>query len=118
MGGRQRGLGLVGLIVVLAVVIAVALFAMKIIPSYLEFRAAKSAIDAIARDKTAASVGDIRRAFDNRSAIDDITAVKPTDLEITKDGNGIVISFAYRKEVPLFNNVGLYIDYAARAGGQ
>jgi hypothetical protein len=118
MGGRQRGLGLVALIVVLAIIVGFALFAMKIIPSYLEFRAAKSAIDAIARDKTGASVGDIRRAFENRSTIDDITAVKATDLEITKDGNGVVISFAYRKEVQLFPNVGLYIDYTARAGGQ
>ena len=25
----------------------------------------------------------------------------------------MVIAFAYRKEVPLFGNVGLYIDFAA-----
>jgi hypothetical protein len=36
-------------------------------------------------------------------------ALKPTDLEISKGA----ISFAYRKEVPLFTGVGLYIDYAA-----
>ena len=118
MAGRQQGLSLMALIFVLALLVVVALFGMRVIPSYLEFRAAKSAIDAIARDKQTASVGDIRRAFENRSAIDDINTVKPTDLEITKDGNAIVISFAYRKEVPLFSNVGLYIDYAARAGGQ
>jgi branched-chain amino acid aminotransferase len=47
-----------------------------------------------------------------------VDTVKANDLEITKEGNAIVISFAYRKEVPLFTNVGLYIDYAARAGGQ
>ena len=118
MGGRQRGLGLVALIVVLAIIVALALFAMKVVPSYLEFRAAKNAIDAIAREKPGASVGDIRRAFENRQAIDDINALKSTDLEITKDSNAVVISFAYRKEVQLFPNVGLYIDYNARAGGQ
>jgi hypothetical protein len=32
---------------------------------------------------------------------------------VTKEGNEVVISFAYRKEVPLFANVGLYIDFAA-----
>ena len=118
MGGRQRGLGLMALIVVLVIIVAVALFAMKVVPSYIEFRAAKSAIDAIAREKPGASVGDIRRAFENRQAIDDINALKSTDLEITKEGNAVVISFAYRKEVQLFPNVGLYIDYNARAGGQ
>ena len=118
MGGRQRGLGLIALIAILAIICAIALFAMKVVPSYLEFRAAKSAIDAIAREKPGASVIDIRRAFENRQAIDDINALKSTDLEITKEGNAVVISFAYRKEVQLFPNVGLYIDYAARAGGQ
>ena len=93
MAGRQQGLGLMALIFVLALLVVVALFAMKVIPSYLEYRAAKTAID-------------------------DINALKSTDLEITKDGNAVVISFAYRKEVQLFPNVGLYIDYNARAGGQ
>ena len=118
MGGRQRGLGLIALIAILAIICAIALFAMKVVPSYLEFRSAKSAIDAIAREKPGASVVDIRRAFENRQAIDDINSLKSTDLEITKDGSAVVISFAYRKEVQLLPNVGLYIDYAARAGGQ
>ncbi|HET7365701.1 MAG TPA: DUF4845 domain-containing protein [Burkholderiales bacterium] len=118
MSGKQQGLSLVGLIIGLVVLAMVALFGMKVIPSYLEFRAAKNAIDAIARERPGATVADVRRAFENRSAIDDINTVKPSDLEITKEGNAIVIGFSYRKEVPLFNNVGLYIDYAARAGGQ
>ena len=118
MGGRQTGLSLIALVFWLVVVSAIALFGMKVIPSYLEFRAAKTAIEGIARDKQTATVADIRRSFDSRSAIDDISAIKSSDLEITKDGNAIVIGFSYRKEVPLFTNVGLYIDYTARAGGQ
>ena len=119
MGSRQQqGLSLIALIIGLIVLAMVALGGMKVIPSYLEYRSAKNAIDAIARERQGATVADIRRAFDNRSAIDDINTVKAADLEITKEGNGVVISFAYRKEVPLFTNVGLYIDYSARAGGQ
>jgi hypothetical protein len=116
--GRQAGLGLVPLILGFIALAVVALFAMKVIPSYLEFRAAKSAIEAIARERQGATPGDIRRAFEARQNIDDINSLKSTDLEIGKDGNATTISFAYRKEVPLFRNVGLYIDYAASAGGQ
>jgi len=118
MRGKQKGLSLIALIVGLIVIAFIALFGMKVIPSYLEFRSAKNAIDAIAREQPGATVADVRRAFDNRSAIDDINTVKAADLEITKEGNAVLISFSYRKEVPLFNHVGLYIDYAARAGGQ
>jgi Domain of unknown function (DUF4845) len=118
MRNRQSGVSLMALIAILILVAVIALFAMKVIPSFLEFRSAKGAIEAIARERQGGTPADIRRAFENRSNVDDITSVKPADLEISKEGNAIVISFAYRKEVPLFKNVGLYIDYAATAGGQ
>src|SRR5436305_10717361 len=63
---KQQGLSLIALIIGLIVLAFVALFAMKVIPSYLEFRSAKNAIDAIARERPGATVADIRRAFDNR----------------------------------------------------
>jgi hypothetical protein len=97
------------------ILFVLALFGMKVIPSFMEFRTAKNGIEAIAREKQGASVADIRRAFEARATIDDITSVKPTDLEITKEGSEIVIAFAYRKEVSLFGGVGLYIDYSAKS---
>ena len=116
-GGKQRGLSLLGLIFILFIVIVVAIFGLKVIPSFLEYRTAKAAIEAIAR--SAQTPADARKAWISRSAIDDINAVQVTDLEITRDGNQMVIAFAYRKEVRLFGNVGLYIDYAASSkGGQ
>jgi len=114
----QKGLSLVVLILVLVALSVLALFGMKIFPSVLEYRSAKGAIEAIARDNPGASPNDVRRAFESRATIDDVSSVKASDLEIAKEGNSVVIGFAYRKEVPLFRNVGLYIDYAARAGGQ
>jgi len=116
---RGRGVTLMGLIMVLFVLVFVALFAMKLIPAYIEYATAKKAIEAIARDRTAASSPqEARRLFDSRAVIDNITVIKGSDLEITKDGGGLVIGFTYRKEVPLVSNVGLYIDFAANSAGQ
>ena len=113
----QRGVSLMGLLVILFLIIVLALFGMKIIPSFLEFRTAKTAIEMIARSTQ--NAGDVRRAFENRAAIDNIVTIRPQDLEVSREGNQLVISFAYRKEVPLFGPVGLYIDYAANSkGGQ
>jgi Tfp pilus assembly protein FimT len=114
---RQQGLSLMALIFGFAILVIVAIFGMKLVPSYLEYRSAKSAIDALARSG-GASPADIRRQFESRSAVDDINSVKPQDLDITKQGSQVVISFSYRKEVPLFRNVGLYIDYQATSGGE
>jgi Tfp pilus assembly protein PilE len=114
----ERGLTLIGLIVTLFVVIVLLLLAMKLVPSYIEYATAKNAIQAIARERNAASPQEIRRAFEARAAIDDISAIKATDLDITKEAGEMVIAFAYRKEVPLFANLGMYIDFAANSKGQ
>lgn len=115
---RQAGVTLSGLFLTLFVLIVAALLAMKLIPAYIEYATAKKAIDAIARERQATTPQEVRRAFEARAAIDNIDAIKPADLEITKQGNGLVIGFAYRKEVPLMANVGVYIDFAASTGEQ
>jgi len=114
MRNKQRGVSfpvifLFGVLLALA-----AVGAMKIAPAYTEFITMKKAIMAIAASEgRTGSVNDIRKAFDRRSNVDDITAVTPGELEITKDGGEVVISFAYAKKVPLFANVSLLIDFAA-----
>jgi uncharacterized protein DUF4845 len=108
----QRGVTLMGLIILLFIMTFVALLGFKLIPAYIDFYTAKKAITVVAREKQGSTAAEIRRSFELRSAIDEIK-VRPSDLEITKDGNELVIGFAYRKEVPLFANVGIYIDFAA-----
>ena len=115
MTSRQRGISLMGLIIGLFVLIFVALLGFKVLPPILEFRTARAAIQAIARERQTSSVQEIRKAFDARAQIDDIATVKGSDLEVTKEGGEVVIGFAYRKEVPLFANVGLYLDFVANS---
>lgn len=115
MRKQQRGLSLIALIFGLFVLIIVAIFAMKVVPSFLEFRTAKTAIEVIA--KQAQSPADIRRAWEGRAAIDDIRAIQASDLEVSKEGNEFVIAFAYEKRIPLFGPVSLVIDYAASSKG-
>lgn len=115
MRRQQRGLSLMALILGLFVLVLVAIFGMKLVPSFLEYRTAKTAIEVIA--KQAQSPADVRRAWEGRAAIDDIRSIQASDLEISREGNEMVIAFAYRKEVPLVGPVGLYIDYAADSKG-
>jgi hypothetical protein len=117
MKNLQRGLTLGGLIVWLFILVVLALLGMRLVPAYMEYGTAKNAIQAIAREN-AGTPAEVRRAFESRAAIDDINAVKPSDLDITKEGGEMVISFAYRKEVPLFANVGVYMDFAASSRGR
>jgi hypothetical protein len=114
MRKQQLGLGLGGLVAGAAVLIVVAMIALKVLPSYLEFFAIKKAVNAVASEKgESASVAEIRRAFDLRRSVDDFTSMTGTDLEISKDSGGLVIAARYRKEIPLVGNAGLYINFSA-----
>src|SRR5438874_1160150 len=93
----QRGVSLGGLMIAAVILIVLALIGFKVGPAYGEYFSIKKAVVAIAQEKQGSTVAEIRKAYDLRSSIDDLSSVKPTDLEITKDGNEVVIAFAYRK---------------------
>ena len=107
---KQRGVSLSGLIVLLAMVGVIAVLAMKVFPSVLEYRAIKKTIEAAKATK--GSVVEIQNTFDKNADISDIDSIKGTDLIISKDTGETEIGFAYEKRIPLAGNVSLVIDYA------
>lgn len=115
MRSKQTGVSLSGLIIVLVILVFVALLGFKIGPAYSEFFTAKSMIKTIAAENRGGTVQTIRKAWNTKTMIDDIKSISGDDLEITKDGGDIVISFAYKKEIPLFSNMGVYVDFAANS---
>jgi hypothetical protein len=109
----QRGITLVGMVVVCIAIVLVAVGGLKIAPAYIEYFKVKKAIVSIAQANSKGTVGEVRQAFDRRAVIDDIDVIGGRDLEVTKEGNDIVISFAYPKRVSLFGNVSVVFDFAA-----
>ena len=106
---RQEGLSLVGMVVVLVVLGMLAVVGMKVLPTFVEYRAAVSAVKKA--KASANTVAEIQKAFDRSAAIDDITTISGKDLDITKVNDDIVIAFAYTKKIELFGPVSLTIDY-------
>ena len=106
---RQGGISLTGLILVLMVLGVFALLAIKIVPSFLEYRAVS---DGIVRAKAAGgSPAEMREAFDKFAGINDVEAVRGRDLVISRDGAAPEVSFAYEKRIPLTGRATLVIDY-------
>ena len=112
---RQRGLSLIGLLVVGALIVFGALLAMKVVPSALEYNAIRSAVTKVA-SAGGTTVRDYQVAFDRYAAVDDITSITGKDLVIEKRQNDqTVISFQYEKRIPLFGPASLVIDYRGSA---
>jgi hypothetical protein len=106
---QQQGISLTGLILVLMVLGAFALLAIKIVPSYLEFRAVR---DGMVRAKEAGgSIAEMRQVFDKFAEVNNVEAVRGRDLVISRDDTGPEISFAYEKRIPLTGRATLVIDY-------
>jgi type II secretory pathway pseudopilin PulG len=108
---HQRGVSLSGLIFVLAILGLLAIFAMKLIPSLLEYKSAKDAIKSA--KATNGTPQEMRKTFSRNADMNDVLAVTGQDLIITKDGGQTEIAFAYSKDIPLFTNVKLVIDFEA-----
>jgi type II secretory pathway pseudopilin PulG len=109
-GNAQRGISLTGLIFVLAVLGVVAVFGMKLVPTYVEFSSIKDAIKSA--KATNGSIREMQISFDKSADINDIESIKGSDLIISKESGETEISFAYEKRIPLAANVSVVIDYA------
>jgi len=89
------------------------LVGLKVLPTYIEYMAITKAATKAANDGT--TVADVRLSFDRTASVDNIETIKGSDLEITKDGERIVVAFSYERELPLFGPAYLLIKYSGRS---
>jgi Tfp pilus assembly protein FimT len=107
--GREAGISLTGLIVVLAVLGFLAVLAMKVFPAWVEYRSIKNGI--VAAKAAGNGSREIQQAFARNAEVNNITAITPKDLVITRDNGQTEVSFAYEKRIALAGNVSLLIDF-------
>jgi hypothetical protein len=107
---RQRGLSLISLIFVGVVVLILLIIGMKSVPALSEYFAIERAVQKVAGEGN--TVRDIRGAFDRYATIDDIKSITGKDLDITKDSDRIVVSYAYSYSIPVVDNVRIVIDFS------
>ncbi len=112
---QQRGITLFGLMFWAIVVGFVALIVMKVLPTMNEYFTIQKAVSKIAREG-GTTVPEIRAAFERTKDIEySIQAISSKDLNITKENDKVVISFAYDKEIELVKPVYLLIKYEGRS---
>jgi len=118
IGYRQRGMGLLALIFWALVSVFVFMVALKILPVYKENMAIKTTLSAMASDSILQNgeKWEIRKSFNERADIDDISSVNGGDLEIDKEDGRVVLGIAYSVKTPLFANISLYIDFNESSG--
>jgi beta-lactam-binding protein with PASTA domain len=109
---RQKGITFVGLVVVGSLIAMAGVVAAQIFPTVVERSAIEKAVNVAAAGST---VVEIRSGFDRQAAIDDIKSVSGKDIEITKEGDKVVVSYSYQREIHLTGPAYLTLKYAGRS---
>lgn len=109
---RQRGISFLGLIFVGAVLAVVGVVAAQVFPTFVEYQAVVKAVN---RASSGSTVPEVRSLYERSAEVDNITSMKAKDLEITKDGETIVVKFAYEREIHLAGPAYLTLKYSGQS---
>jgi Domain of unknown function (DUF4845) len=105
---RQRGISFLGLLFVGGVLAVVGVVGAQVFPTFVEYQAVVKAAKKASAGNT---VPEVRALFERAAEVDNITSMKAKDLEITKDGETIVVKFAYQREIHLAGPAYLTLKY-------
>ncbi len=106
---HQRGISFIGMLFVAAVVGCLFIVGAQVAPTLIEFQAITKAAS---KSATGSTVAEVRGLFDKAAQIDDIKSISGKDLDVTKAGDKIVVSFAYTREIHLAGPAYLLMKYA------
>lgn len=105
---QQKGLTFLGLVVVGVLLALAGIVAAQVFPTYIEYIAVQKAAKKASAGSTVAEVRDI---FDKAAAIDDIRTITGRDLTIGKEGDQVIVSFEYEREIHLAGPAWLVMKY-------
>jgi hypothetical protein len=109
---RQRGLSFLGVLVMGGLLAVIGVVGAQIVPTVIEYQAV---IKAVNKAREGSTVAEVRSIFDKAAAIDNIASISSKDLDVTKDGDKVVISFAYQREIHLTGPAYLTLKYTGRS---
>jgi len=101
-----------GLVVVGGLLAVTGVITAQVIPTAIEYQAVAKAVNKASEGST---VAEVRSIFDKAAAIDNISSIAGKDIEVTKEGDKIVVKFAYQREIHLAGPGYLTLKYTGRS---
>lgn len=105
---QQKGLTFFGLLIVGIVLAFSGVILAQMVPTYIEFLAVQKAVQ---KASVGTTVAEVRSIFDKAAQIDDIRTISGKDLDVSKDGDRVVVNFAYNREIHLAGPAYLVMKY-------
>lgn len=103
---RQRGMTMIGVIMLLIIIAFGALIAMRIAPIYIEYFSIRQAIESLKSEGVAGmNKFDIQRSLEKHFDISYVSVIKAKDLKVIKKGGDLILELAYEDRRPLLANL-------------
>ncbi len=112
MKNKQRGISFIGILFVGGVLAFAGVIAAQVFPTLVEFQAITKAAS---KAKDGSTVAEVRSIFDKAAQIDDIKSIAGRDLDVGKEGDKTVVSFAYNKEIHIGGPAYLLLKYTGKS---
>lgn len=116
MQSKQRGVSLIGFLVILLVVGFFGYMAMKLVPAYSEYLGVVKAMNGqVSAGTSGKPINEIRSELLRRmdfQYVDDAT-VKPSDITISQQNGGTsVLTVSYDKDIPFLYNIDFLLHFS------
>jgi hypothetical protein len=110
---KQRGMTLIGMVIVAFIAGIFVLAAIRLTPVYLEYMNVNSALSSMKRDLDGSNAGpgQIRTALGRRFDIDNVKSLSPRDVVIERTANGYMVRADYESRTPFVANVYFLVDF-------
>lgn len=105
---RQRGVSLTGMLFIAILIAIVGLFGVRLI----EYQ---SVSKAATRAATGKSVAEVRELFDKALQTDQVSQITSKDIEVTREGERVVVIFAYERQQHLVGPAYLLFKLSGRS---
>lgn len=114
MQHRQRGMTMLGIIIVVVVVGAWIYAGIRLTPLYLEYMRVASTLEKV-RDEFDSNPGTtefmLRKAIERHFDIEMVEVVTSNDIEITREGGEFTMRAAYEATTPIISNISFLVDF-------
>lgn len=110
---KQRGMTLIGMVIVAFIAGVFVLAAIRLTPIYLEYMNVDSAMKSMKRDLDGSNAGpsQIRTALQRRFDIDNVKSITPRDIKIERAANGYLVKADYESRAQFIGNLYLLVDF-------
>jgi hypothetical protein len=74
-------------------------------------KALQSALD----ESPTANIAEVRRAFDRKASAGYIESVRPSDIQLSRQGNTITVSLEWQRILHMIGNASILLEFDASA---